>query len=118
MTHFEAYEDLDGRWRWRMIAANQRIIASSGESFDSHANAVRAARTVRDNAAASSVSSKPGIGIKALLRFSALIHGEATPAVNATARPGAVRAREGATKRNRGRRAAVPARGRLVRRTR
>jgi uncharacterized protein YegP (UPF0339 family) len=31
------------RWRWRVKAANRRTIATSGESFVSRGNAVRAA---------------------------------------------------------------------------
>jgi uncharacterized protein YegP (UPF0339 family) len=73
MTRFEAYEDLEGRWRWRLLAANHRIIASSAESFDSHRNAVRAADAVKAHTGKAFVSSDPGLGIKAALRLKALI---------------------------------------------
>jgi uncharacterized protein YegP (UPF0339 family) len=39
----DVYRDDSGQYRWRVIAANGRTIASSGESFDSKANATRAA---------------------------------------------------------------------------
>lgn len=37
------FKGLDGLWRWHRIAANNRIVSSSGESFDSKSNGVRAA---------------------------------------------------------------------------
>jgi len=40
----EVYPDTAGRYRWRIVAANGQITASSGESFDSKGNAKRAAR--------------------------------------------------------------------------
>lgn len=73
MTRLEAYEDLGGKWRWRLLAGNGRIIASSGESFDSHANALRAAMTMKCAAGAAVISSVPGIATKAVLRFRALL---------------------------------------------
>lgn len=41
------YLDADGQWRWTLIARNNRKIASSGESFDSKSNALRAANRLR-----------------------------------------------------------------------
>lgn len=46
MSRYEVFEDLAGKWRWRLRSGNGRIIATSGESFASHYNATRAARTV------------------------------------------------------------------------
>ena len=43
MDTLEIYPDESGKWRWRARAANGAITASSGEGFDSHANATRAA---------------------------------------------------------------------------
>lgn len=37
------YPDDAGEWRWRLVAGNGRIIASSGEAFSSRWNAARAA---------------------------------------------------------------------------
>lgn len=42
----EIYRDGAGEWRWRLIAANGQIIASSGESFTRKWSARRAARRV------------------------------------------------------------------------
>jgi uncharacterized protein YegP (UPF0339 family) len=63
MPHFDAYEDLAGRWRWRLRAADERTVATSGESFDSHWHALRAAEDVRGAAAAAGISSVPGEGV-------------------------------------------------------
>ncbi len=73
MQRFEAYEDIGGKWRWRLWAANGRIIASSGESFSSQAGALRAAEGVRANAPKATISIAPGLGIKAAMRFRALL---------------------------------------------
>lgn len=41
----QVYRAEDG-WRWRLKARNGRIVASSGERFDSKSNAVRAAESI------------------------------------------------------------------------
>ncbi len=62
MAQFDAYEDLVGRWRWRLVA-NGRTVATSGESFDTHWHALRAAEDVRGAAAAARISSEPADGV-------------------------------------------------------
>lgn len=47
MAKFEIYADAAGLYRWRLKANNGEKIASSGESFDSRANAHRAAEGVK-----------------------------------------------------------------------
>jgi uncharacterized protein YegP (UPF0339 family) len=42
----EVYEDAAGGWRWRRIAANNEIIADSGEAYTRKADAERAAERV------------------------------------------------------------------------
>lgn len=37
------YQDAAGEWRWKRVAGNGRIVASSGESFTRLADAERAA---------------------------------------------------------------------------
>jgi len=64
MPHFDAYEDLVGKWRWRLIAEGDRTVATSGESYDSHWHAMRAAEVVRGAAAAAQISSVPAEGVK------------------------------------------------------
>ena len=56
MWKFEIYTDAGGSFRWRLLAANGEIVAASGETFSSKANAVRAAENVRDNAATATVA--------------------------------------------------------------
>jgi len=55
MWTFQVYQDSSGSYRWRLVAANGQTVASSGESFDSHANATRAAENVKVNAGSASV---------------------------------------------------------------
>lgn len=64
MSHFDAYEDLVGKWRWRLVAGAGRTVATSGESFDSHWHALRAAEDVRGAASAARISSTPGAGVE------------------------------------------------------
>ena len=64
MPRFDAYEDLVGKWRWRLVGQNERTIATSGESFDSHWHALRAAEAVRGAAGAAQMSSLPADGVK------------------------------------------------------
>jgi uncharacterized protein YegP (UPF0339 family) len=64
MPHFDAYEDLTGRWRWRLRAADNRTVATSGESFESHWHALRAAEDVRGVASGAHMSSTPGSGVR------------------------------------------------------
>ena len=63
MPQFDAYEDLVGKWRWRLLGADGRTVASSGESFDSHWHALRAAEDVRGTAACAQISSAPADGV-------------------------------------------------------
>ena len=73
MNRFEAYEDIDGKWRWRMVGANGETMASSNQSFYSHASALRAADRVRLGAANSYVTTKRGLGPREALRLKALL---------------------------------------------
>jgi uncharacterized protein YegP (UPF0339 family) len=59
MPQFDAYEDLVGKWRWRLLAGDGRTVATSGESFDSHWHALRVAENVRGVASAAGISSTP-----------------------------------------------------------
>lgn len=31
--HFKLYKDMSSQWRWRLVAANGKTIADSGESY-------------------------------------------------------------------------------------
>ena len=63
MSQFDAYEDLVGKWRWRLLGADGRTVATSGESYDSHWRALRAAEDVRGAAAGARISSVPAEGV-------------------------------------------------------
>lgn len=43
---FELYADSAGEWRWRLVAANGRTIADSGEGYSSKAHGDRAIRGI------------------------------------------------------------------------
>lgn len=58
---FDSYEDLAGRWRWRLSGPDGRTVATSGESFESHWHALRAAERVRGAASAARIESAPGV---------------------------------------------------------
>ena len=63
MPQFDAYEDLVGQWRWRLRGADERTVATSGESYGSHWRALRAAEDVRGVlASGATISSSPGDG--------------------------------------------------------
>lgn len=64
MPQFDAYEDLVGKWRWRLLGADDRAVATSGESFDSHWHALRAAENVRGVASGAVISSVPADGVE------------------------------------------------------
>jgi uncharacterized protein YegP (UPF0339 family) len=64
MPQFDAYEDLVGKWRWRLLNANGRAVATSGESFDSHWHALRAAENVRGVATGARISGTPADGVR------------------------------------------------------
>jgi uncharacterized protein len=59
MSEFDAYEDLVGKWRWRLLGGDGRVVASSGESFETHWHALRAAESVRGTATGATISSVP-----------------------------------------------------------
>jgi uncharacterized protein YegP (UPF0339 family) len=64
MPTFDAYEDLVGKWRWRLLGTDDRTVATSGESYDSHWHALRAAENVRGVATGAHISGTPAEGVK------------------------------------------------------
>ena len=42
-TRFELYRDKRGDWRWRVVAANGRVLADSGEGYSRRCDALRGA---------------------------------------------------------------------------
>lgn len=63
-SHFDAYEDLVGKWRWRLLATSGKAVATSGESYDSHWHALRAAENVRGVASGARISGDPANGVQ------------------------------------------------------
>lgn len=41
-ARFDVYQDTAGQWRWRLLAANGRVVADSGESYTRLRDAERA----------------------------------------------------------------------------
>jgi uncharacterized protein YegP (UPF0339 family) len=63
MPHFDAFEDLVGRWRWRLVSDEDRAVATSGESYETHWHALRAAESVRGLATAAEISGTPSADV-------------------------------------------------------
>mgnify|MGYP003149282163 CR=1 FL=1 len=49
---YNVYQDSQGHWRWRLYAANNRIIADSGESYYNRQDCVGAINLVRGSGSA------------------------------------------------------------------
>jgi len=45
--YYHLYQDTSSQWRWRLIAANNRIIANSGEAYHNKTDCVAAINLVR-----------------------------------------------------------------------
>lgn len=43
-NRFEIYQDAHDEWRWRLVHANGKILADSGEGYTQRAGASRSAR--------------------------------------------------------------------------
>ncbi|HEY0391622.1 MAG TPA: YegP family protein [Solirubrobacterales bacterium] len=63
MPRFDAFEDLVGKWRWRLLGGDGRAVATSGESFDSHWHALRAVENVRGVASGAMICGAPADGV-------------------------------------------------------
>jgi uncharacterized protein YegP (UPF0339 family) len=47
---YEVYKDTAGQWRWRLKAANGKIVASSGEGYANKADCIHAIELVKGSA--------------------------------------------------------------------
>ena len=45
---FIQYRDIGGQWRWRLVAANGKVIANSGEGYHNEADCNHAVALVMD----------------------------------------------------------------------
>jgi uncharacterized protein YegP (UPF0339 family) len=52
---FVLYKDSSGQWRWRLFAANSKIIADSAEGYVSKADAIHGAKLVASLAAGAAI---------------------------------------------------------------
>jgi uncharacterized protein YegP (UPF0339 family) len=46
-VYYEIYKDNTGEWRWRLVAANNRIIATSGEGYANRNDCISAIELVK-----------------------------------------------------------------------
>jgi uncharacterized protein YegP (UPF0339 family) len=67
MNRFEAFRDMEDKWRWRLIGGNGRVLVSSNEAFGSQVDALRAAEIVKGGAADAPVSDSAGVGPKEVI---------------------------------------------------
>ena len=51
MTYY-IYRDQSGYWRWRLVAANNRIIANSGEGYHNKSDCLHAINLVKSSGSA------------------------------------------------------------------
>jgi len=49
---YKVYKDANGHWRWRLVAANNRIIANSGEGYWNKTDCYAAINLVKGSSAA------------------------------------------------------------------
>lgn len=49
---YKRYSFFRSQWRWRLLAANGNIIATSGESYHNLADMLKAVRSVKESAEA------------------------------------------------------------------
>lgn len=53
--HFEVYKDKKKEWRWRLQAANNRIIADSGEGYKNRSDCIHGIQLVQNNATSATI---------------------------------------------------------------
>ena len=47
LMEYHTYKDTNGQWRWRLLAANNRIIANSGEGYYNESDCLHAINLVK-----------------------------------------------------------------------
>jgi uncharacterized protein YegP (UPF0339 family) len=55
---YSVYKDATGQWRWRLVAANNRIVADSGESYHNKQDCLSAIELIK-NSKNAPVNEKP-----------------------------------------------------------
>ncbi|HEY5976572.1 MAG TPA: YegP family protein [Solirubrobacterales bacterium] len=67
MNRFEAFTDMEDKWRWRLIGTAGRVLVSSNEPFPSQVEALRAAELVKVEGIDAPVTDTVGIGPKEVI---------------------------------------------------
>lgn len=49
---YHMYRDVQNQWRWRLVAANNRIIANSGEGYYNESDCLHAINLVKGSSGA------------------------------------------------------------------
>lgn len=57
--HYQVYQDTANHWRWRLVAANHRIIADSAESYWNQSDCLSAIQLVKGSASAPCTKREP-----------------------------------------------------------
>jgi uncharacterized protein YegP (UPF0339 family) len=55
---YSVYKDAGGQWRWRLLAANNRIVADSGEGYHNKQDCLAAVELIK-NSKDATVTEKP-----------------------------------------------------------
>ena len=58
MSRFELYKDKAGKFRWRFIASNGRIIATSSESYERKIDCNNSINLIKNDSPAAKVDEK------------------------------------------------------------
>ncbi len=58
MAEYEVYKDRAGEYRWRLQAANNKIVADSSEGYTTKANCLAAIEVVRRIAPSAKINDK------------------------------------------------------------
>ena len=48
-VYYEVYKDTNGEWRWRLWAANNKVIADSGEGYANRTDCLSAIELVKSS---------------------------------------------------------------------
>jgi uncharacterized protein YegP (UPF0339 family) len=67
MNRFEAFRDMEDKWRWRLIGTAGRVLVSSNEAFPSQVDALRAAELVKVEGIDAPVTDTVGVGPKEVI---------------------------------------------------
>jgi uncharacterized protein YegP (UPF0339 family) len=67
MNRFEAFKDMQDKWRWRLIGTAGRVLVSSNDAFGSQVDALRAAELVKLEGSDAPIADTAGMGPKEVI---------------------------------------------------